>query len=122
MLVLSRKLQQEITIGDNVKVTVLKVKGNTVSLGIEAPRDVKVLRGELPRQESQQQIANVTVVFDGTIDRSESGNGGRADILRFARQDSEENRTRSISFREATPEPLQHNRLKQIAGEVARRS
>ena len=48
MLVLSRKLNQEIVIGDNVKVTILKVKGNTVRLGIEAPRNVRVVRGELP--------------------------------------------------------------------------
>ncbi|MFK7767016.1 MAG: carbon storage regulator [Mariniblastus sp.] len=49
MLVLSRKLKQEIIIGDNIKITVLKVKGNTVRLGIEAPREVHVVRGELPQ-------------------------------------------------------------------------
>ena len=47
MLVLSRKKSQQITIADNIKITVIKVKGNTVRLGIEAPKDVKVLRGEL---------------------------------------------------------------------------
>lgn len=49
MLVLTRKLQEQLRIGDNVTVTVLRVKGNTVRLGIEAPRDVSILRGELPR-------------------------------------------------------------------------
>ena len=39
MLVLSRKQHQDIVIGDDIKITVLKVKGNTVRLGIEAPRD-----------------------------------------------------------------------------------
>jgi carbon storage regulator CsrA len=71
MLVLTRKQNQEILIGDNVKITVLKIKGNTVRLGIEAPRDVNVLRGELPRKESSvesevPQIAEFTVVFSNS--------------------------------------------------------
>jgi len=48
MLVLTRKLQEQIVIGDNIKVTILRVKGNTVRLGIEAPRHVRVVRSELP--------------------------------------------------------------------------
>ena len=48
MLVLSRKLEEEIKIGDNITVTVLRVKGSTVKIGITAPRDVRVMRGELP--------------------------------------------------------------------------
>lgn len=47
MLVLSRKKNESIIIGDNIKIEVLKVSGNTVRIGIQAPRDVKVLRGEL---------------------------------------------------------------------------
>ncbi|MFT5525377.1 MAG: carbon storage regulator, partial [Pirellulaceae bacterium] len=47
MLVLSRKTQEEIVIGDVIKVTVLKVKGSTVKLGIEAPKDLRVRRSEL---------------------------------------------------------------------------
>jgi carbon storage regulator CsrA len=50
MLVLTRKLQQQIKIGDQITVTILKVKGNTVRVGITAPREVRVVRGELPRQ------------------------------------------------------------------------
>ena len=48
MLVLTRKLQQQIKIGDNITVTVLRVSGTTVRIGIDAPRDVRVLRNELP--------------------------------------------------------------------------
>ncbi|HUG66993.1 MAG TPA: carbon storage regulator [Pirellulaceae bacterium] len=48
MLVLTRKPQEQIHIGDNITISVLKVKGNTVRIGIQAPRDVRVLRGELP--------------------------------------------------------------------------
>jgi carbon storage regulator CsrA len=48
MLVLTRKFQQQIKIGDQITVTILRVKGQTVRVGIEAPRDVRVVRGELP--------------------------------------------------------------------------
>lgn len=51
MLVLTRKLQEAIKIGDNITLTVIKVKGNTVRLGIEAPRNVRILRTELPPDE-----------------------------------------------------------------------
>lgn len=47
MLVLSRKVGQEIVIGENVRITVTKVSGNRVTLGVEAPDHVRILRGEL---------------------------------------------------------------------------
>ena len=47
MLVLSRKEGERIQIGDNITLVVSKVSGNRVTIGIEAPRDVKVVRGEL---------------------------------------------------------------------------
>lgn len=47
MLVLSRKIEQSIYIGDNVKITIVRVKGGTVRLGIEAPAELKILRTEL---------------------------------------------------------------------------
>jgi len=47
MLVLSRKPGQKLQIGDNVTITVLEVHGRVIRLGIEAPNDVRVLRGEL---------------------------------------------------------------------------
>ncbi len=47
MLVLSRKEDQTIFIGDNIKLTVVKMQGNSVRIGIEAPHDVRILRGEL---------------------------------------------------------------------------
>lgn len=48
MLVLTRKLQDQIRIGDNITITILRVKGNTVRIGVDAPRNVRVMRGELP--------------------------------------------------------------------------
>ena len=47
MLVLSRKPLERIQIGDSVVVTVVRIDGNTVRLGIEAPKNVPVFRGEL---------------------------------------------------------------------------
>jgi carbon storage regulator len=48
MLVLSRKQNQKVQIGNNISVTVLAVRGGVVKLGIEAPPNVRILRGELP--------------------------------------------------------------------------
>ncbi len=47
MLVLSRKIGEKLIIGDNITVVVSRVAGNRVTLGIEAPNDVRVIRGEL---------------------------------------------------------------------------
>jgi carbon storage regulator len=47
MLVLSRKVDQRVRIGDNIEVVVLAVDGHQVKLGIQAPRDVTILRFEL---------------------------------------------------------------------------
>lgn len=46
MLVLSRGLHDEIKIGDDIVVTVLRVSGGNVKIGITAPRSVRVMRGE----------------------------------------------------------------------------
>jgi carbon storage regulator CsrA len=48
MLVLTRKLQEQIKIGDEIVITILQVRGQSVRVGIQAPRDVRVLRAELP--------------------------------------------------------------------------
>ncbi len=47
MLVLTRKLGENIRIGDNVKITVLEVRGTQVKLGIDAPPEVIVHREEI---------------------------------------------------------------------------
>jgi carbon storage regulator CsrA len=47
MLVLSRKKGQELIIGDNIRIYVSRVTGNRVTLGIEAPQGVNVVRAEL---------------------------------------------------------------------------
>ena len=47
MLVLSRKPLQSIMIGPDIKITIVKVERNQVRIGIEAPRNVTILRDEL---------------------------------------------------------------------------
>ncbi len=47
MLVLSRKVGEQICIGDDIVLTVLEVQGQRIKLGISAPRSCRVLRGEL---------------------------------------------------------------------------
>ncbi len=47
MLILSRKVGERIVIGEGIEVIVQRVSGDRVTLGLAAPRDVKILRGEL---------------------------------------------------------------------------
>lgn len=47
MLVLSRKLGEEILIGDSIKLVISRINGNRVTIGIAAPHNVHIKRGEL---------------------------------------------------------------------------
>ncbi len=47
MLILSRKTNESIVIGDNIRITIASVRGRYVRLGIEAPREVSIYREEL---------------------------------------------------------------------------
>jgi carbon storage regulator len=51
MLVLSRKEGQQLIIGDNIVLTINRISGNRVAIGIDAPREVRIVRGELERHE-----------------------------------------------------------------------
>lgn len=46
MLVLSRKVNERVCIGDGITITVLRIKGNAVRIGFEAPDDLRIRRGE----------------------------------------------------------------------------
>lgn len=62
MLVLSRKVGESIVIQDSIEVTVLSVEGDTVRVGIKAPKQVDIFRKEvyLSIQESNQESATPT--------------------------------------------------------------
>jgi len=47
MLVLTRRLGESITIGDNIKIVIVDIDGNQIKIGIEAPREIEVYREEL---------------------------------------------------------------------------
>lgn len=58
MLLLTRKLGENIRIGDDVKITIVEVKGNHVKLGIDAPPSVKVHREEIYERIQQENRRN----------------------------------------------------------------
>lgn len=47
MLVLARRVNDSIVIGDDIEIIVVEVKGDQVKIGIKAPKEVKVFRGEI---------------------------------------------------------------------------
>ena len=58
MLVLSRKLNQSVIIDGQIEIQILKIKGNTIRLGITAPKNIKVLRGELSPFEIEMRMSD----------------------------------------------------------------
>jgi carbon storage regulator len=56
MLVLTRKLMEKLFIGDDICVTVVRLEGGQVRLGIDAPRDVPVVRAELVPERSSPRV------------------------------------------------------------------
>ena len=55
MLVLSRKRYEAIQIGDNIRITVVRIGGDKVSLGIEAPKHINIARTELLAEQPTQE-------------------------------------------------------------------
>jgi carbon storage regulator len=56
MLVLTRKSNQSIMIGDDIEVSVLAIMGEKVRIGIQAPRDIPVFRKEVYLEIQQEQV------------------------------------------------------------------
>lgn len=76
MLVLTRKSNQSIMIGDDIEVSVLSIMGEKVRIGIQAPRDVPVFRKEVyleiqaERGTPGQQPADAPTSFSSTVDEA----------------------------------------------------
>jgi carbon storage regulator len=66
MLVLSRKVGEKLVIDGNITVEVVRIQGNRITLGLVAPADVKILRGELHQMQAKPQTTEL-VVEDGLL-------------------------------------------------------
>ena len=77
MLVLTRKHQEKIRIGDNITITVLKTKGKAVRLGIEAPAEVSVIRAELLLEERGPARQPQLDGSEGEVPRPMNADAGR---------------------------------------------
>src|SRR4051812_47601221 len=60
MLVLTRKVQEQIQIGNDITITILRVKGQAVRVGIEAPREISVMRSEIREDAAQSEHTPAT--------------------------------------------------------------
>lgn len=59
MLILTRKIDESIIVGDNIKITVIEIQGDSVRIGIDAPRELSIHREEIYqaiRQENRQAV------------------------------------------------------------------
>ncbi|WP_097004738.1 carbon storage regulator [Lacrimispora amygdalina] len=69
MLILQRKKEQALNIGDNISITVLEIGNDWVKLAIDAPRDVSILRSELVEAASANQEAVSFPLNAGSISK-----------------------------------------------------
>ncbi len=70
MLVLSRKKDESIIIGENIEITIVEIQGDVIRLGIEAPQEVSIYRKELwldikkANEEARQTAGNIANKID----------------------------------------------------------
>ncbi len=57
MLVLSRKINEKIKIGDDIEITIVAINGDVIRVGIAAPSTMRILRGELYEEVQRQNSA-----------------------------------------------------------------
>lgn len=68
MLILSRKIDEKIKIGDDITITLIDVHGDQVKIGVEAPKNVKVFRQEVF---NAIQSENKAAVMSNSVDTSD---------------------------------------------------
>jgi carbon storage regulator len=74
MLILTRKPGESLYIGDNVKVTIVEIKGNQIRVGIEAPSDLRIYREEIYLQIlDENKKAAEGVGLDSSLDQLSGG-------------------------------------------------
>jgi carbon storage regulator len=67
MLVITRKLEEKITIGNDITISILGIKGNHVKLGIEAPRNTPIYRTEVFKSIVEENLRAATVPQDVSL-------------------------------------------------------
>jgi carbon storage regulator len=67
MLILTRKSDESVVIGDNIEITILGVHGDQVSLGLSAPRDVTIHRKEIHEAIQAQNLASANAAEQDLI-------------------------------------------------------
>ena len=70
MLILSRKTDQQIKIGDDITITIIEIHDGQVKIGVEAPRNIKVFRQEVfnaIQTENKEAVANSNII--GTLSK-----------------------------------------------------
>ena len=70
MLILSRKTDQAIKIGDDITIRIIDIHGDQVKIGVDAPRDVKVFRQEVFNAIKTENTAAASVNTDKILDLS----------------------------------------------------
>ena len=70
MLILSRKTDQAIKIGDDITISIIAIHGDQVKIGVDAPRDVKVFRQEVFNAIKTENTAAASVNTDKILDLS----------------------------------------------------
>jgi len=78
MLVLTRKVDESITVGTNITVTVLEIRGGQVRLGIDAPRQMPVHRTEVFRSIVNENIEAAKTPQDLSLFLGEAGSYGKS--------------------------------------------
>jgi carbon storage regulator len=76
MLVLTRKSNQSIMIGDDIEISVLAIMGEKVRIGIQAPRDIPVFRKEVYLEIQQEQVSGGDKGARDEVDAALHGLGG----------------------------------------------
>ena len=129
MLVLSRKQKQQIRIGDEVVITVLQIKGGSVRIGIEAPREVHVMRGELedfrdsqplPARKNQDILAMAAHGTSGSheADSTESGSAATDETEQESNSSNSRQRILELRFKGGDDDESSPTRLSEIAGSI----
>jgi len=100
MLVLARKQNETIVIQNEIEIQVLKVQGKTVRLGIKAPKDVRIVRGELdPLPENEPQKTSrygSSAPVSGPIP---SESEGRSGLAKYIKDHPASKRNRQVTLR-----------------------